>query len=718
MALTAAGTAYGDAVRAVRAGELDPDTAAEQLVDRMTDTELLGLLDGDSPWWLLPLIPALLIRRPFVAGAVPRLGVPGIRFSDGARGVVIGASTAFPVTMARAATWNSALVEEVGRAIGVETRARGANYSASVCVNLLRHPAWGRAQECYGEDPVLTGRMGSALTGGLRTNVMACVKHFALNSMENERFEVDVSVDEHALHEVYLPHFKAVVDAGADSLMTAYNRVRGQYMDVNGPLLTDVLRTEWGFRGFVTSDWVFGTHDAVASLQAGMEVEMPLRLRRARELPRALRSGTVTRDTVVEAARRILRTTVLHDATRDVAEPGAGAIASPEHRALARRVATEAVVLLQNDPVGDAPLLPLSAGIRRLAVVGRLATKANLGDHGSSRVRPPSTVSPLQGLREALPAVQIVTPSSGAARAAAAAAAGADCAVVVVGLDQHDEGESVVTGSVEVGVLGAAFTRGPLRAPLTALAHLASRFVRGGDRRSLQLRPSDVVLIRAVVAANPRTVVVLVGGSAVLTEEWRHEVPALVLAWYGGMEGGRALASVLTGEAEPGGRLPFVVPTDVHHLPPFDRTAKAVVYDGKWGQRMLDADGHPAAFPFGFGHGYTTFEHQLVDHRFDERGGSAEVRVTNTGDREGSTVVQIYAADVSLDRPVAQLLGFGKVALPPGAEAVVTVELDAVPTLQRDPLTRQWSPRPGTWSVLAAQHAPVRWESARPLRRP
>jgi len=718
MALTAAGTAYGDAVRAVRAGELDPDTAAEQLVDRMTDTELLGLLDGDSPWWLLPFIPALLIRRPFVAGAVPRLGVPGIRFSDGARGVVIGASTAFPVTMARAATWNTALEQEVGRAIGVETRARGANYSASVCVNLLRHPAWGRAQECYGEDPVLTGRMGSALTGGLRTNVMACVKHFALNSMENERFEVDVSVDEHALHEVYLPHFKAVVDAGADSLMTAYNRVRGQYMDVNAPLLTDVLRTEWGFRGFVTSDWVFGTHDAVASLQAGMEVEMPLRLRRARELPRALRSGAVTRHTVVEAARRILRTTVLHDATRDVAEPGVGAIASPEHRALARRVATESVVLLQNDPVGDAPLLPLSPGIRRLAVVGRLATKANLGDHGSSRVRPPSTVSPLQGLREALPAVQIVTASSGTARAAATAAAAADCAVVVVGLDQHDEGESVVTGSVEVGVLGAAFTKGPLRAPLTALAHLASRFVRGGDRRSLQLRPSDVALIRAVVAANPRTVVVLVGGSAILTEEWRHDVPALVLAWYGGMEGGRALASVLTGEAEPGGRLPFVVPTDVHHLPPFDRTAKAVVYDDTWGQRMLDADGRVAAFPFGFGLGYTTFEYELVDHRFDERGGSAQVRVTNTGDREGSAVVQIYAADVSLERPVAQLLGFQKVALPPGAEAVVTVELDAVPTLQRDPLTRRWSPRPGTWSVIAAQHAPVSWEAARPLRRP
>lgn len=219
--MTATGSAYGEAVRAVRVGELDPDEAAAQLIDRMTDGELLGLLDGDSPLRLLPLIPMLVGRRPFVAGAVSRLGIPGIRFSDGARGVVIGASTAFPVTIARAATWDPPLEEQVGVAIGLETRARGANYSASVCINLLRHPAWGRAQECYGEDPVLTGRMGSALTRGVRVHVMACVKHFALNSMENERFEVDVLVDEHALHEVYLPHFKAVVETGVDSVMCA-----------------------------------------------------------------------------------------------------------------------------------------------------------------------------------------------------------------------------------------------------------------------------------------------------------------------------------------------------------------------------------------------------------------------------------------------------------------------------------------------------------------
>jgi len=727
--MTSAPTAYDDSVRSVRAGELDADAAADRLIAELTDHELLGLLDGDAGPWVLPLVPWLLISRPFVAGAVRRLGIPGIRFSDGARGVVIGKSTAFPVTMARAATWDPELEQQVGRAIGLETRARGANYSASVCVNLLRHPAWGRAQECYGEDPVLTGRMGTAITRGLQSNAMACVKHFALNSREDMRFEVDVAVDEHALHEVYLPHFKAIVDAGAASLMTAYNQVRGRFMDVNAPLLTDVLRKEWGFEGFVSSDWVFGTHDAVASLQAGMEIEMPLRLRRARELPHALRSARLDRATVLQAAHRILRTTLLHYANRDADEPGAGAVASPEHRALARRVATESIVLLKNEPAraatddadaDAAPLLPLSPGIRSIAVVGRLADRDNLGDHGSSRVRPPSTVSPLRGLREALPEVQLITPSRRSARAAAAAASRAEVAIVVVGLDQHDEGESVLTDTVELGVLGAAFTTGILRGPLSGLVRLSARFVRGGDRRSLALRSSDIELITAVTAANPRTVVVLIGGSAILTTGWSERVPALAMAWYGGMEGGRALADALTGAAEPTGRLPFVIPTDAAHLPPFDRTAMQVVYDDSWGQRKLDADGHAAAFPFGFGLGYTTLEHELVSHRFGDAGGTAggtaQVRVSNPGEREGTTVVQVYAADVSLEHPVAQLLGFQKVTVPAGAEAVIQVKLDATPTLQREPATRQWSQRPGDWALLAAQHSPLSWSGALPLR--
>ena len=221
--------------------------------------------------------------------------------------------------------------------MGLEARARGANYSGAVCVNLLRHPAWGRAQECYGEDPVLTGRMGAALTRGLRRNVMACVKHFALNSIENARFVVDVEVDEHALHEVYLPHFKAVLDAGADSVMTAYNSVNGRFADQNAVLLTDILRDEWGFAGFVTSDWVWGpTTRSTASRRAWTS-----RCRCACTGPGTCRRRCATAGSPGDRpalARRILTTALRHQATRDVAEPTRRRRRTG-HRALARTVA-------------------------------------------------------------------------------------------------------------------------------------------------------------------------------------------------------------------------------------------------------------------------------------------------------------------------------------------------------------------------------------------
>ena len=198
----AGGVTFAECVNDLRSGAATAREAAESLIAQMNDDELLWLLDGDTPARAMLRLPARMKAGPIAGGAVPRLGIPGIRFSDGPRGVVIGRSTAFPVTIMRAATWDPALEERVGLAMGREARARGANYSGAVCVNLLRHPAWGRAQECYGEDPVLAGQMGAGLTRGLRHNVMACVKHFALNSIENSRFTVDVTVDEHALHEV------------------------------------------------------------------------------------------------------------------------------------------------------------------------------------------------------------------------------------------------------------------------------------------------------------------------------------------------------------------------------------------------------------------------------------------------------------------------------------------------------------------------------------
>ncbi len=294
---------FDDAVEHLRANARTAADLAHELADELTDPELLGLLDGDTPFLtgVRDMGKHGYNHEPIVAGAVERLGIPGIRFTDGPRGIVMGHSTCFPVSMARGATWDPDLEFEIGAAIGAEGRAQGANLFGGVCVNLLRHPSWGRAQETYGEDPVHLGAMGAALARGVRGQLMACVKHYALNSIENARFQVDVTVDEDVLHEVYLPHFRAVVEAGAEAVMSAYNSVNGEWCGDNPTLLTDILRDEWGFQGFVMSDFVYGHRDPVGSVAAGLDLEMPFVQQRARALPAALAAGQLRRS---DAARR------------------------------------------------------------------------------------------------------------------------------------------------------------------------------------------------------------------------------------------------------------------------------------------------------------------------------------------------------------------------------------------------------------------------------
>ena len=264
--------------------ELTPaaiDARARVLLAELTLEEKLGLMDGDLPFWQglqLMSAPRGYGSRCWVAGAVARLGIPGIRFSDGPRGVVMAGATTFPVTMARGATFDPDLEERVGDVIGRELRALGGNFFGGVCINLLRHPAWGRAQETYGEDSLHLGVMGAALARGVQHHAMACVKHFALNSMENARQNVDVSADARTLHEVYLAHFKRVVDAGVAAVMSSYNSVNGEWAGQNRTLLTDILKREWGFTGFVVTDFITGMRNAKKAALAGQDIEMPFSL--------------------------------------------------------------------------------------------------------------------------------------------------------------------------------------------------------------------------------------------------------------------------------------------------------------------------------------------------------------------------------------------------------------------------------------------------------
>lgn len=662
----------------------------ERLLVQMTLDDKLEQLSGDvGPrrfMWQYGLRLVAGRGAPLVyAGRHARLGIPPLGFADGPRGVAVGQGrTCFPVTLARGASWDRALEERIGEAMARELRAIGANYSAAVCVNVLRHPGWGRAQETYGEDPYHLGQLGVALTRGLqRHNVMACVKHFALNSIECSRFYVDVAVDERTLREVYLPAFRAVVQqGGAASVMSAYNKVRGEHCGHARWLLTDILRHDWGFTGFVSSDWIHGIHDGAAALRAGMDVEMPSRRHFGPGLRRAVERGEVPVEQVDAAVRRVLRTRLRFATAPDPEPYPIAAVGGPAHAALAREAAEASAVLVRNDG-----LLPLPASVTRLAVIGRLASLPSTGDRGSSAVRPPHVITPRAGLREYLRARggQLVRPVRPGLEAAVEAARQAEVAVVVVGLSHHDEGEYLVWDPQ-----ARADAR---RMPL---------FGGPGDRVELGLRPRDVALVRATVRANPRTVVVVMG-SAVAPWGWLEEPAAVLYTFYPGMEGGRALARLLFGDVSPSGKLPFAIPAAPWDLPPFDPRAEHVEYGPRHGYTKLDAEGRPALLPFGYGLSYTTFviDQLRVITPTLRRGDPlrVEVRVRNTGSRAGAEVVQLYLGvpGSAYERPVKLLRGFEKVWLEPQEIRRVTFEIPAQGLAY-------WDEREHAWRVEATTH--------------
>ncbi|CAK6691123.1 Thermostable beta-glucosidase B [Synechococcus sp. CBW1107] len=700
---------------------------ALELLAELTTAEKLKLLDGDTPFWSGMADIALhqaSHRHPWPAGQVPRLGLSGLQFVDGPRGVVLeGGATTFPVPMARGACWDPDLEERIGEAIGREARSFGANWVAGVCINLLRHPGWGRAQETYGEDPVHVGAMGAAMTRGLERHAVACVKHFALNSIDSSRFLVDVQVSERVLHELYLPHFRDCVDAGAGSMMSAYNQVNGLWCGQHAQLLRRILKERWGFGGFVVSDFIFGVRDGVAAMLAGQDLEMPFRMVFAGCLPEAVADGRVPMQCVDEAVLRLLQVQL-------GVPPGtypASLRSCEAHRALAREAATNSIVLLRN----EGQVLPFT-GLTSLAVIGSLASMANLGDRGSSDTRPlPGAVlTPLEGLRAAAPDLRIEQASGSSPQAAAELAAHCDAAVVVAGLDWRLEGEHIHPGDIApilrlvpppdwmVRLLGRRRLMPQWRPVANLLAWITSFAsarqggdFAAGDRTDLTLPADQVALIRQVAAANPRTVVVLMGGGAMLIEDWRQLVPGLLMLWYPGEQGGAALADVLLGRVSPSGRLPFSVPSQASHLPPFEPRAPVVVYDLWHGYRRLQRDGHPAAFPFGFGLSYSQFmasdltaEIQRADGRMTQLQGS--VTITNTGDMEAGEVVQLYLEPPAreLERPARTLVAFERLLLAAGEARRITLAIQLRACATFDPAQDGFVTEEGVHRLVVARH--------------
>jgi beta-glucosidase len=710
------GPAFAGLVTAERLSGAQIDARARELLGQLTLDEKIKMMSGDTPFW--PGIADMLMgggyaNHPWVAGAVPRLGIPGVRFADGPRGVIMDGGTTFPVSMGRGATFDPDLEERVGDVIGRELRAMGGNFFGGVCINLPRHPAWGRAQETYGEDPVLLGEFGAALVRGVQRHVMACAKHYALNSMENMRHRVDVTIAPRPLHEIYLRHFRRAVEEGVASIMSAYNSVNGEWCGQNEVLLNRILKQQWDFQGFVMTDFIFGMRDSKKAALAGQDVEMPFAMIHNQHLKSLVESGEVPAERIDDAALRVLRQQVRFAQGRDPGDYSLDTVGCEAHRKLAREAAEKAIVLLKN----EGGLLPLKK-VKKLAVIGKLADLPNTGDDGSSNTRPPYVITPLQGLREALDGqAEIIYDDGSNPDRSALAAREADAAVVVAGYTHLDEGEFTAPDSVaDLAKYFPPPVSEEIPIAQTLMAFFGPTKVEGnpvppgGDRKLLTLHPEDEALIQAVAAANPRTVVAMVGGSAIITENWREQVPAILMLWYPGMEGGHAFADILLGKVNPSGRLPCVFAARSEDLPYFDMNASAITYDLWHGYRKLERDGAAPAFPFGFGLSYTTFKFDNLRLSNASPGAddtlSAALEVINSGKAAGDTVVQIYVSvpDSRVERAPKELKAFRRVGLEPGETKTVRVDIPVKNLAYYDEQSG-WTVEPTRYTLIVGQHS-------------
>lgn len=628
------------------------DKVTQQLLGEMTLKEKIRLMQGHA---MGVTVKNTLTKgryyngEAYPAGGCKRLGIPPVLFTDGPRGIVMGKCTCFPVSMLRGAAFDTELEYEVGKVFAKEASALGANLYAGVCINLLRHPKWGRAQETYGEDPFLLGEMGVALTKAMQENgIIACPKHYALNSIEDLRFKVDAKADQRTLHEVYLPHFKKCIDAGAMSIMGAYNRVNGTYACENKELLTDILRGQWGFDGFTLSDFFYGIYDATRSVKAGMDMEMPYYFRYS-VLKSRVKKGELTEADIDLSATRILK--ALIKTLPGYKEQSKDVILSKEHTQLARKVAGKGTVLLKN----KGNVLPISHG-SKIAVVGRYANKVNVGDHGSSNVFSPYAVTAYDGIKNFYGENNVCVYNGCDTKKAVEVVKDSDYIIACVGSDWLQEGEFLVNlGNVKKKPKGS-----------------------GGDRADLHIPPEDVELINALSKTGKKLIVNIMGGSAYVISEWTDLADSILFSFYSGLEGGNALADIVSGKVNPGGKLPFTIAFKDSDYPKFLHIAdkeREIDYGYYHGYTLFDKKNVEPQYAFGYGLSYTDFEIEGGVVSKAENGFTLTATVKNTGAVSGDEVVQVYVSsnNKDADRPVKLLKGFRRVGVEAGASQQVEI---------------------------------------------
>lgn len=623
--------------------------------------------------------------------------VPRMVLSDGPSGLAMNLpdfsgkvpATAFPAPVALAASWDTTLVEQVARAIGTEARAAGADILLGPSINIKRSPLGGRNFEYYSEDP-LAGHTGAAFVRGVQSaGVGACVKHFAVNSQETDRMRVSAEVEEKALREIYLPAFEHVVQAASPAMvMASYNRINGVYAAQNPWLLTQVLRSEWGFDGVVVSDWG-AVDDPVASVAAGLDVQMPGPADAAREaVLAAVAAGDLDPASVIDAGSRV----------RDVARRWAGRPATlvdaAAHVRLARRAAAESIVLLRN----DADALPLPDDGSTILVVGELAESPQVQGGGSAHVEPGQSDSPLAALRRGR-------------RGATKFERGYT-------LDGRDGRDGLDDEDVAEDLADAAVARAAQAAAVVIVVGTGrTADSEGYDRTTLDLPADQVRLIQRLAEVNPRTVVVLNAGGVVTMEPWRHEVAAIVDIWLPGSAGGGAVADVLLGAVNPSGKLPETFPIAIRDTPTWasfpGRHGRALHGEGVFvGYRWYDRAATDVAYAFGHGLSYTSFGYENLE-AVDVGDGTVECTfvLSNTGGVPGAEVWQAYtsASQAGPGDAVRSLVAFGKVHLEPGERATVRFALDhrsfAV-----------WEESVEDWCVPGGSHCVQVGSSSRDLR--
>ena len=641
--------------------EKEIDVVVNTALDMMTLKEKVANMSGNN-FYLLVLKDRKFGVRPYPGGGVKRLDIPPFLFTDGPRGVILPGSTCFPVPMARGASWDILLEEKIGEVIGKEARAQSANLFGGVCINLLRHPAWGRAQETYGEDSFHIGEFGAALVRGVQKhNVMATAKHYAANSIEYSRFKVNVQLSERTLREVYLPHFRRCIEENCATVMSAYNKVRGEYCGHNSYLLRDILKGEWGFDGFVHSDWMNGLRDTTKGILGGLDVEMPRAKYYGKKLEKAVKLGKVPLSLVDDSVRRILHTTLKFTTKEDTQNYDSDLIGCEDHVLIAREVAEKSMVLLKNQD----NLLPFNVDeINTLALLGPLADKKNTGDHGSSHVRQKNIITPLQGIKNSVGnKVNVIHNDGSDIDVAQQIAQSVDSVILVVGYTSKDEGEYI--------------------------PHISKGL---GDRPNLGLKEDDIKLIEAAAKVNKKCVVVLIGGSAILMEKWKEKVPSILMAWYSGMEGGNALANILFGKINPSGKLPFTIPKDPAHLPYFGIDIDEIEYGYYHGYTLMEKENIEPTFPFGFGLSYTEFSYNNIRVESTEENIIVSVDTSNVGTVAGEEIVQLYVGfeNSSVDRPIKLLRGFKRVAMEPSETKSVSIKVKKKDFAWFNPDKREW----------------------------